>query len=355
MIALPSIAYDSFAGTAKEVTARKVGGRTVLSSRATQPAFFTPAQAVSRNRLAKISRAFRNLTDQEMARWEQLARQYNASSSLGKGAEFTAHNIFVRLNCNLAMLGSSPITEAPIGMDQVPPVSLDTLTVNSFCIELEGVDEPDDRYRLVVKMSDGQSVGVSSAWTKTVVVSSSEETDWGDLDLTQAFANVLGHKVENGKKYFIELYWVDPETGFAGPVTRLSGIAGWTPICGIEGGVERSRVKVKSTETYSGNHVKDFNYELTPRALACTCKGHFDYLNEINSIQISMFENEEAPFVPHQSFLLGRGSNGGDWTIGFLHVKIKVSDMKVRSELEVTYDDKAHGLEVFDTGALFDF
>ena len=124
MIVLPSIAFDAFAGTAKDVTARRVGGRTVLSVRATHSALFSPAQAVSRNRLSRISRSYRTLSDAERAGWEQLAQRYTATSSLGKGAVLSAHNMFVRLNCNLVMVGGSPITAAPIGLDQVPQVLL---------------------------------------------------------------------------------------------------------------------------------------------------------------------------------------------------------------------------------------
>ena len=55
MIVKPSIAFNDFAGTAKDVTARNVKGRNILSSRAQHSKIVTPAQAVSRNRLSKIS------------------------------------------------------------------------------------------------------------------------------------------------------------------------------------------------------------------------------------------------------------------------------------------------------------
>ena len=50
MIVKPSIAFSDFAGSAKDVTARNVKGRNILSSKAQHSKVVTPAQAVSRNR-----------------------------------------------------------------------------------------------------------------------------------------------------------------------------------------------------------------------------------------------------------------------------------------------------------------
>ena len=47
-----------------------------------------------------------------------------------------------------------------------------------------------------------------------------EDADWGDLDLTDAFAEVKGTSPKDGMKYFIEMYWLETTTGFTGPVRR---------------------------------------------------------------------------------------------------------------------------------------
>ena len=120
-------------------------------------------------------------------------------------------------------------SDAPIGLDNVPNVQFGAMYVNSSGVIIESINEENDDFRLVVKMSDAQSVGVSNAWSRTVVVTSSEETDWGELDLTDAFADVLGTEVEDGKKYFVEIYWIDSVTGFAGPVIQFDGIAAVIP------------------------------------------------------------------------------------------------------------------------------
>ena len=66
MIAKPSIAFNDFAGTAKDVTARNVQGRNILSVRAYQSKVCTPAQATTRNQLSRISREYKQLSDSQM-------------------------------------------------------------------------------------------------------------------------------------------------------------------------------------------------------------------------------------------------------------------------------------------------
>lgn len=350
MIARPSIAFDAFAGTAKDVTARKVGGRTVLSVRAKQPPTVTPAQAISRNRLSTISRSYKTLPAEEMDRWIQLAKNYNASSSLGKGATLTGHNLFVRLNSNLVMVGSAARTTAPVGLDNVPPVQIGAMYVNSSAVLIENVNEVDDDLKMVVKMSDAQSVGVSSAWSKTVVVSSSEETDWGELDLTEAFADILGEVVD-GQKYFVEIYWIDSETGFPGPVIQFSGIAGPDSIYGqSSGSSSRSIIRVKDYETSDRCYYKDFEYELSHGSVISTVKGIYGYKGTRSNSYVELAPDAESKFEPAKGYYLGRGNYGSQWKIGILEVETRETSDKFRLGVTPRYDDQSYGAEFFDTG-----
>ena len=105
MKALPSIAFNEFKGSAGDVTARVSKGRQVLSARSMHSSSKTPAQAVSRNRLAKISRSYKKLTDEQMKAWAVLAEKMKGISTFGQAAELTPHNAFVRINSNRAMVG----------------------------------------------------------------------------------------------------------------------------------------------------------------------------------------------------------------------------------------------------------
>ena len=57
MKALPSIAFNDFSGTAKDVTARHFRGRTVLTVRPFPSKVVSSSQKTNRNAMSKISRA----------------------------------------------------------------------------------------------------------------------------------------------------------------------------------------------------------------------------------------------------------------------------------------------------------
>lgn len=352
MIARPSIAFDAFAGTAKDVTARKVGGRTVLSVRAKQPPTVTPAQAISRNRLATISRSYKNLPADEMDRWIQLAKNYNASSSLGKGATLTGHNLYVRLNSNLVMVGSAARTTAPVGLDNVPPVQIGAMYVNSSAVLIENVNEVNDDLRMVVKMSDAQSVGVSSAWSKAVVVSSTEETDWSELDLTDAFADVLGNVVD-GQKYFVEIYWIDSVTGFPGPVLQISGIAGPNPIYGGSSGDNgRALVRVKHLEDpIDRTYFENFEYELSRGSVIGSVKGIYGWRGSRSNAYVEMDPAVAARFEEQRGYALVRSNRNTSWSINILEIEITDYNDTKRLMVAPTSSQNAYGYDCFDTVA----
>lgn len=222
MIAKPSIAFNDFAGTAKDVTARNVNGRNVLSVRSTQSRTVTPAQAISRNTLSKVSRAYKQLTDSQMKAWEALAVHLKGISTFGKAAELTAHNAFVRINTNRQMAGEGILNEAPNYLTDVPEVDWESIWVTPSRVLLTGISNPTGTYKLVAKMSAGQGTGVTSGWSKTVVITPGMKDDWGDAGLTELYTEKIGYMPAVGEKVFIELYWLDPDTGFVGETMRTT-------------------------------------------------------------------------------------------------------------------------------------
>ncbi len=256
----PSIAFSDFSGTAKEVTARKTKNRIVLSVRAKQPATVTPAQAVSRAKLAKISRAYKKLTAKQMKDWENLAAQLKTNPVLGSSIKLTAHNAFVRVNSNLALIGQSMVSDAPALAAAVPSVQYSDFWLNTSTVLFSGIEQPEGNYRLVAKMSNGLSTGVSSASAKAVIVESGVESDWGELDLTEAFGCAYGMAPIAGQKYFFELYWVDADSGFVGQPTMVSAICSDGESEHDQAYVPRVRVRMKDVKESDG--IKDIDMEV---------------------------------------------------------------------------------------------
>ncbi len=214
MKVLPSIAFGEFTGSAGDVTARSIGGRTILNHKAYQAKTKTPAQAVSRNTLSKVSRAYKQLTDSQMKAWGALAEHLKGISTFGKAAEMTAHNAFVRINANRSLVNMPPLEDAPEYKSDIPEVDYDDLWVSHDHIVFRNLNTPSDHHVLVLKMSGPESNGVTSGFGKTVIVEPGAVPDWGDADITDHYTKVMGFKVENGKKYFLQFWWMDKETGF---------------------------------------------------------------------------------------------------------------------------------------------
>ena len=224
MKALPSIAFNEFRGSAGDVTARVSQGRQVLSARTVPAKGKTPAQAVSRNRLSKISRSYKNLSDGQMKAWAALAEKMKGISTFGQAAELTPHNAFVRINTNLQMVGEPMLEDAPAYINDVPEVLYEDLWISPDMIVFTGLEQPSENHVLVFKMTSALSPGVSSGWGQTVIITPGMAPDWGDADMTALYTSVMGVAPEAGKKYFCEFYWLDKKTGFTGESMAISAV-----------------------------------------------------------------------------------------------------------------------------------
>lgn len=224
MKALPSIAFNEFTGSAGDVTARSIGGRTLLNHKAYQSHKKTPSQASSRNSLSKISRAYKQLTDSQMAAWAVLAEHMKGISTFGDAASLTPHNAFVRINTNRDLVGMSMLSDAPEYTSDVPEPDYEDFWVTPEKLIFVGMEQPKSSYRLVLRMGTAQSNGVTSGWGNLVIISPDLVPDWGDVDALQLYTERLGMTPVLGQKYFIEMYWMDSDNGFVSETVRVSTV-----------------------------------------------------------------------------------------------------------------------------------
>lgn len=254
MIALPSIAFGGFSGSAKDVTARQRDGRSILTVRCWPTGQTTNAQAVRRASLAKITKSYKMLTESQMQEWERLAQQASGASAFGQKAELSGINLYVRLNANRVMAGESMITEAPASLGSVPDAAYRLAVVSPSMVIFQGIRHQPTPNKLVVKMSAAVSPGISNGWSKTVIVSPNTEDDWGEAELTTLYTKTIGITPEVGQKVFIEVYWMNTATGVTGQVSRNSVICMTDEqAAALVGGsrVRYSEDNIKSTSTVS--------------------------------------------------------------------------------------------------------
>ena len=305
MIALPSIAFEGFSGSAKDVTARRVGGRNILSvkSRPTGPT--TNAQVVRRASMSKISKSWKQLTYEQMREWDRLAEHASSATVLGKKTEISGMNLYIRLNVNRAMAGETLLSTAPESNGAVPLVEYSNVAVTPQLIVFGGIKHESSPYKLVVKMSGSQSAGISNGWSKTVIISSEVEDDWGEADVTALYLKTIGVEPTPGQKVFIESYWLDTSTGFTGQVFKdsviVTGESSYTP---------RKRVTMDRLAKDHEQHVSaidvDFSSGSPVIQFDVMCEGH----SNVASSE-AYLEDDLPQELQGTSWALGRG-NGVD-------------------------------------------
>ena len=307
MRALPSIAFNDFSGTAGDVTARFVNGHTILTVRPFPNKVYSASQKEQRNSLSKVSRAYKKLSESQMKAWAELAEHLKGISTFGKAAEMTAHNAFVRINCNRDMAGEGMLVDAPDYRCDVPEVDWDAIWVTPVRVLFTGIENPTGSYKLVVKMSAGQGAGVSKGWSKTVVVSPGMVDNWGDAALTQLYTKKIGFMPAVGDKVFIELYWLDPATGFVGETMRTTRVCITEEEAHEEGFEERVEFTLDNVSPES--HVSKLDIDLSTGAPAISfdtvCLGHS------NVASSEVYPEEGVPTsMEGFSYVLARGANG---------------------------------------------
>ncbi len=262
----PSIAFSDFSGTAKDVTARKVGGRTVLNSRATHSHIKTPKQSARRARFSYITKQYKTLTEEQLKAWSSLAAVHKEKALTGNGVPLTAHNLFVCLNTNRSLLGVPMTKDAPENVHGSSYIGYDDIWVTTDRIMIVGLtDPPTPTSRLVVKMASSASGGrANSKWGQTVIVGSFNDTDWGDVDVTSVYASEFGVPIVVGHTYYFEMYWIDENSGYISQITRVAAEA--TEGESMHGAeyVSRSRMSIADVVQDESAETFALDYELSP-------------------------------------------------------------------------------------------
>lgn len=348
MIALPSIAFGGFSGSAKGVTARQVGGRSILSLKCYPTGVATGAQLARRASLKKISKSWVTLSNEQRADWDRLAEHATGASSLGQKAELSGMNLYVRLNANRVMAGETIVADAPMGQVAVPNVSYESVIVTPQLVIFGGIKHETAPFKLVVKMSGSQSSGITNGWSKTVIISSDTEDDWGEADLTKLYLKTIGVEPTPGQKVFIESYWLDTSTGFTGQVFKDSVI-----VTGESSYQGRVRITMDNLDPAEEQHVSALDMDFSTNApviyFDTVCLGH----SNVASSEV-ILDKELPEELIGLSYALARGM-GED---GSLHPQsYQIQSMVWRKKTELHFMHRGgkyiKPTEVFGPGVFY--
>ena len=308
MIALPSIAFEGFSGSAKGVTARRVGGRNILSVKSWPTGPTTNAQVVRRASMSKISKSWKRLTSDQMREWDRLAEHASSASVLGQKTEISGMNLYIRLNVNRAMAGEALLSTAPEGNVAVPNVVFTQVAITPDLVVLGGVKHEAAPLKLVVKMSAPQSAGISNGWSKTVIITPGMEDDWGEADVTTLYLKTIGVEPVPGEKVFVQAYWLDTSTGFAGIEARDTVI-----VTGESPYQRRVKATMDNLDPNEESHVSSLDVDFSTGApvaeFNAMCLGH----SNVASSEVYLDRQLPADVIG-TGICLGRG-NGADGKI----------------------------------------
>ncbi len=258
--------------------------------------------------MSKITKSYKTLTDAQMKEWENLAAHTSGASVFGQKAQLTAINLYVRLNANRVMAGESIIADAPAAVVAVPNVEYSQIAVTPELVAITGIKHQASPYKLVVKMSAGQSAGISNGWSKTVIITPGIEDDWGEADVTTLYLKTIGVEPVPGQKVFVESYWMDTDTGFSGQPVQDSVI-----VTGEAPHGRRVRVTMDTLDPTEDNNVTaidvDFSTGAPVAQFNAVCLGH----SNVASSEVHL-DRELPAEVIGTGICLGR-SNGPDGKI----------------------------------------
>ncbi len=263
---IPSIGFSDFSGSAGSVTARKVGNRTYLSTRIKQPKKKTPSQAKSRCRFADTVRSFSRITEKQRQGWIALAKNLGTYNTSSGSTSVTGQNLFVSTNTYRKMCRKLLIAEAPKELKPSRYIQFGDFWLGPDYIVFTGIkgrENPDEV--LYISMYPALSPANTGCWSKSVFVTVCPSTDWGDIDLTEAYKKKFGTSLKLGQKIFISICWLDSECGYIKEFTRFEYKA--QQLSFLTNAVYRPRAQIsidQITTLTPSAECESFDYELSP-------------------------------------------------------------------------------------------
>ncbi|MDP3451802.1 MAG: hypothetical protein Q8R90_02500 [Bacteroidales bacterium] len=327
---LPSIAFNDFSGSAGNVTARKTGDNTYLSTRTKHSKKKTTYQAATRCRFADTTRGYSKVTEEERQGWISLAKNLGSyHTSTGK-ASITGHNLFVAINSYRKICGKPQTAIAPSHLRPSDYIRLDDWWLSPEYIVFTGLGERANKNEvLYVEMYPAQSPAENRCWDKTVLVAIIPTTDWGDIDLTKAFIEKFGSPLTIGQKVFIKICWIDSDCGY---IKNYTLIVREAQEASLELNIPykpRAKITIDQIETTNEESLCEyFDYEMSPGSKITSNEITIRFLKELTTGCEFLHNGLLSVFEFERSYQYSRGTAEMNYEIHCTEVLIRNSFQK---------------------------
>ena len=211
---IPSIAFEEMSGSAKGVTAAKVKNRKYLRNRGYGGSVRTSDQAEVKGIFKRLTTMWRSLTNAQILAWNKLALSQEAKSVLGTKGKISGSNLFTRLNYWIVACGGSPLTTPPtlVGVETPADCTI-VCTASAFTFKLSSVPADVTNLKLVIEATEGQSNGVSRAYSKAAQIKMVSSPSTTAVDIKADYEAKNGVLGAGAPKVFFRYYFVNSATG----------------------------------------------------------------------------------------------------------------------------------------------
>jgi hypothetical protein len=184
----------------------------------------TVSQQNVRNRLGTNASAWRGLTESQRQAWIAAAAAFPITDIYGNSKILSGSALYVKLNNNLAVTGTAPISDAP------SPVAIPALVLGAFTavgpdtsMSLAFTPTPvDTDFELVIQATPAVGPGISFVKNQYRQITSLAAAATSPANLLTAYQAVHGD-FATGNKVFVRAFLVSTVTGQAGiPVSAMA-------------------------------------------------------------------------------------------------------------------------------------
>ena len=211
---IPSIAFEEMSGSAKGVTAAKMKSRKYIRNRGYGGSVRTSDQAKVKGIFKQLTTMWKSLTSAQILAWNKLALSQEGRSVLGSKAKISGSNLFTRLNYWIVACGGTALVDPPalVGVE-TPSSATIACQGDTFTFKLDQDLYDNGGIFLVIEASEGQSNGVSRAYSKAVSIKMVEEPDDSVIDIRADYVAKHGAPSAAAPKIFFRYYFVNSQTG----------------------------------------------------------------------------------------------------------------------------------------------
>lgn len=210
----PSIAFNEFSGTARNVTAsRNSAGPYIHAKSRGGHSAPTQSQQEVKALFASLQKSWKDLTRQQMTQWENAALTQEGRRILGQSAQITGINLYLRLNFWVVKCGGTALLQPPMlsGVES-PADATAIVSQNRIALQLQQAPTTDG-LKLVILVSEPQTIGTIKGVGRGASCTAPLNPVVTAINIRSAYIEKYGSPDENRPRVFFRYFLVNPATG----------------------------------------------------------------------------------------------------------------------------------------------